>query len=161
VRALVEGFTGGYAFVTDPCWELLAWNRSFGSTFGLGGRDRGYEHNGLWIMFTDPASRRRFPDWDGIARRMVAMLRVEFAAYTESERFAALIEALSLRSAEFRAMWSHVEVFSPARWTVGELRDPASGTVEHFSTVRLPVPDTPGQTLVFYVPERSAVGSSA
>jgi PAS domain-containing protein len=153
VRTLVEGFFGGYACVTDPCWDVLAWNEQFAETFRLDGPVGGLGRNGLWIMFTDPGARTRFPDWDRLARRMVAVLRVEFAEHAGNARFGVLIEALSRRSDEFRAMWSHVEVFSPAKWSVGELRDPNTGVVSQFQTVRLAAPEAPGQTLVFYVPE--------
>jgi len=83
---------------------------------------------------------------------MVAVLRVEHAEFGANPNFAAILEKLSARSPEFVSMWSHVEVFSPMMWSVGELRDFGSGTTTKFQTVMLPIPDSPGQTLVFYVP---------
>jgi hypothetical protein len=41
-------------------------------------------------------------------------------------------------------------------WSVGQLRDPSSGKITTFETIRLPIPDSPGQTLVFYVPADGA-----
>jgi hypothetical protein len=83
---------------------------------------------------------------------MVAIFRVEHAEFGAHPSFGAVVEKLSARSPEFAAMWSHVEVFSPMAWSVGALRDPGSGAITTFQTIRLPIPDSPGQTLVFYVP---------
>jgi PAS domain-containing protein len=156
VRALVDSYSEGYAFVTDPCWDVLVWNDRFASLFGLNGETGGLEQNGLWIMFMNARVRLLFPDWEAIARRMVAIFRVEHAEFGAHPNFAAVVEKLSARSSEFATMWSHVEVFSPMAWSVGALRDPGSGTVTKFQTIRLPIPDSPGQTLVFYVPADGA-----
>jgi PAS domain-containing protein len=152
VRTLVDSYSEGYAFVTDPCWDVLTWNKRFASLFGLNGETAELERNGLWIMFTNARVRRLFPDWEEIARRMVAIFRVEHAEFGAHPGFAAIVAELSARSTEFATMWSHVEVFSPMAWSVGQLRDPVTGTITAFQTIRLPIPDSPGQTLVFYVP---------
>src|SRR4030088_3114405 len=81
VRTLVDSYSEGYAFVTDPCWDVLVWNKRFASLFGLNGETAGLEHNGLWIMFMNSRVRTLFPDWEAIARRMVAILRVEHAEF--------------------------------------------------------------------------------
>ena len=159
VRALVNSYSEGYAFVMDPCWDVLVWNDRFASLFGLNGETGGLEQNGLWIMFMNAGVRTLFPDWEAVARRMVAIFRVEHAEFGAHPRFGAVVEKLSARSSEFATMWSHVEVFSPMAWSVGALRDPGSGTVTMFQTIRLPIPDSPGQTLVFYVPEGAEVAA--
>jgi PAS domain-containing protein len=153
IAALVTSYTGGYAFVTDARWDVLVWNERFGELFDLSADGPSLERNGLWIMFTHALTRTLFPDWDGTARRMVAMLRVEYAGDENDVAYVELIAALSARSPEFRAIWSNVEVFSPMKWSVGELWDAASRSFQRFQTVRLSIPDSPGQTLVFYVPD--------
>ncbi|HWT05386.1 MAG TPA: hypothetical protein VN224_06495, partial [Xanthomonadales bacterium] len=76
----------------------------------------------------------------------------EYAGDESDAAYVALIAALSARSPEFRAMWSNVEVFSPTKWSVGELWDTSSRSFQTYETVLLTIPDSPGQTLVFYVP---------
>ena len=158
VRALVESYTPGCAFVIGPRWDVLAWNEQYGRLFEMHGAPVGnIERNGLWTMFTRGSARRLFPDWDGIARRMVATFRVEYADYVGDLGFAELLDALSARSPEFVAMWAHVDVLSPSRWSIDEIREPGSDSVQAVDTVSLGIPDSPGQTLVFFVPARCAV----
>jgi MmyB-like transcription regulator ligand binding domain/Helix-turn-helix domain len=155
-RLLVNSYTGGHAFVMGPRWDILAWNARFGELFEFGDDDHpaavSLERNGLWLMFTHPSARRLFPDWDLIARRMVATFRVEHADYARDKGFAELIEVLTARSPEFCSMWSHVDVLSPMRWSIGEIRDPRTGNIVALDTVSFSVPDAPGQTVVFHVP---------
>lgn len=154
-RSLVESYTAGHAFVMGPRWDILAWNARFGELFefrdGASG-DLGLDRNGLWLMFAHQRARRLFPDWDTIAGRMVATFRVKYADYAREEGFTELIDVLTSSCPEFSSMWSHGEVLSPARWSVGEIRDPRSGRVAALDTVSFCVPDAPGQTVVFLLP---------
>lgn len=156
ITALVKSYTAGYAFVTDGRWDVLVWNERFGELLGLSDDAPMLERNGLWIMFTHELVRTLFADWHDTVRRMVAVLRVEYAGDEHDAQYVELIAALSARSPEFRTMWANVEVFSPMKWSVGELWDAASRSFQTYQTVRLSIPDSPGQTLVFYVPDNTA-----
>jgi hypothetical protein len=161
VRALVESYESGYAYVIGPRWDVLACNDSFGELMDIGGVPGGLERNGLWLMFTRQRMHRIFPEWNLLARRMVATFRVEYADYVGDGGFGELIDALSARSPEFVAMWADVDVLSPTRWTLGEVRDPDSGAVVALDTVSLSIPDSPGQTLMFNVPTRCEIAAAS
>jgi hypothetical protein len=162
IRALVESYEPGYAFVMGPRWDVLACNDAFAGLLELNGASAGdLERNGLWIMFTHQRMRSVFPAWEEIARRMVATFRVEYADYVGDGAFGVLIDALTTRSPEFVAMWADVDVLSPTRWTLGEIRDPDSGSVVALDTVSLSVPDSPGQTVVFNVPTRCEIAAAS
>jgi hypothetical protein len=161
VRTLVDSYTAGYAFVISPRWDVLACNDAFYEfyAFSDGAQSPSLERNGLWTMFTSERSKWMFPAWPETARRMLATFRVEHADYVGDEAFADLIGALSQRSPEFVSMWADVDVLSPALWSVGEIRDPVSGAIIPLETVPLSIPESPAQTLMFYIPRRSiAVG---
>ena len=165
VRRLVESYTAGYAFVIGPRWDLMAWNAAGAVLMGLDrtveGVDASLSRNALWYMFAGPQARATFPQWDALARRMVATLRCQYADYVGDSGFASLIDALLAHSAEFAAMWADVDVLSPTRWTVGEIRDPRTGLAATFETVSLCIPESPGQTLRFVVPAATRVPLAA
>jgi hypothetical protein len=150
VRKLVEGYTSGLALVVGPRSDMLAWNNWFGELFDLDERATGLERNGLWTMFTQERQRWLYPDWGTMARQAVGMFRVAYADYVGDPGFEELIEQLSARSPEFVEAWSDVDVLSPMQWNLGDIRDPESGTTFTFETVNLPIPESPGQTLIFH-----------
>jgi hypothetical protein len=156
IRALIESYTAGCAFVIGPRWDVLFWNHGYGTLFDMGtyrnGVVSGLERNGLWLMFMAEHSRVLFPDWSAAARRMVATFRFEQADYGGDTYFAELIDALCSGSAEFATIWADAEVLSLALWSVHELCDRATGATVAYRTVTLRIPDAPEQTLVFYVP---------
>ncbi|HZZ00486.1 MAG TPA: helix-turn-helix transcriptional regulator [Candidatus Baltobacteraceae bacterium] len=152
-RGLVEGYAAGHAFVIDPLWELLAWNESAGLLFGVKGSTRGLECNGLWLIFTRKHLHDVLPDWKSVAKRMVATLRVERSAYVGNGAFDDLIASLSAVSSEFLEIWAEIGVLAPAHWTLGAVRNRASGDNVDYETVNLPIPDSPGQRLIFHYPK--------
>jgi hypothetical protein len=152
IRALIESYTAGCAFVIGPRWDVLFWNRNFGTLFGMReGDGSGFERNGLWMMFTSERAKALFPDWRATARRMVATFRFEQADYGGDRGFADLIAALSRSSPEFVSIWEDIEVLSLALWTVSEIREPATRRIVEYDTVTLKIAEPPDQTLVFYV----------
>ncbi|MGZ3497740.1 MAG: helix-turn-helix transcriptional regulator [Vulcanimicrobiaceae bacterium] len=152
VRSLVEGYTSGLALVIGPRWDILAWNKEFAKLFDLDEQTADLERNWLWIMFTQDRPRLLFPDWDTIARQTVAVFRVEHADYVGNASFEELIDALCARSSDFASHWSDVDVLSRTRWSLGKIKDPRSGMILTFQTVTLPIPESPGQTLIFHYP---------
>ncbi|MEA2689519.1 MAG: hypothetical protein QOD51_2126 [Candidatus Eremiobacteraeota bacterium] len=156
VRLLVENYTDGYAFVVGPRWDILAWNDGIGKLYDLrdDGRNLGetLNRNGLWLMFTRPDARSVFPDWEASARRMAATFRVKYADYLGDAGFGELIDALVAISPDFSAMWADVDVLSPKRWSVGDICEPGSHQTRSYETATFAIPDSAGQTLVFYVP---------
>jgi hypothetical protein len=159
IRHLVESYTAGPAFVMGPRWDFLVWNERFGELYDLGDRSESLgklERNGLWLMFMHPRARSLFHDWEANARSTVATFRAEYADYVGDRGFDELIDALGSRSPEFTELWAAVDVLSPMRWNVGEIRDPSSHKTLFFETASFAIPDSPGQTMVFFVPATSA-----
>ncbi len=103
---LVETLEPTPACVTDPFFDLLAWNRTYSRLLG------GIDHlpkaalNSLRIMFTDPAQRALLPSWSAEARKLIGQLRATIAGHPDDPRAAALIESLHDVSADFRSLWA-------------------------------------------------------
>jgi MmyB-like transcription regulator ligand binding domain/Helix-turn-helix domain len=152
VRGLVEGYTAGHAFVVDPLWDLLVWNGPAADLFEIGHSGSGLERNVLWLLFTRQHLRRALPDWKEVASQTVAALRIERSDYVGNGAFDDLIAALSVESIEFREMWSEINVLLPTRWTLGPLQNGGSVGDTQYETVALPIPESPGQTLIFHYP---------
>ena len=49
------------------------------------------------ILFTDPAMRSPYTDWESVAKTAVAQLRMEAAKYPDDPRLAALVGELSVQ----------------------------------------------------------------
>jgi MmyB-like transcription regulator ligand binding domain/Helix-turn-helix domain len=158
MQTLVESYSVGYAFVMGPRWDILARNDAFARVFGSGtlttANGSAVRSNALWLAFMDPAMRSLFPNWDATARRMVAVFRSEYADYVGEPAFQGLIDELVDASPEFVTMWDQIEVLSRSRWRIDEIREPRSGRLITLETASLSIPDSPGQTLVFYIPTR-------
>jgi hypothetical protein len=152
VRLLIESYEAGPAFVMGARWDVLACNSRFATLFRFKERNPGLERNALWSMFTWPAMRLLFPRWLESARQMVGSFRVTYADFVGDTGFEDLIRELLTKSAEFASMWSNVDVVSPMRWSIGELRDPQTGVTTAFETVNFSVPDGCNQTAVFFCP---------
>lgn len=92
------------AYVTNLCWDVVAWNAAAERVFGFEDRPRG-ERNLLRMIFGDPSMRHRCPDWPKDARRMLAGFRRDLAVAPHERSMLDLIEDLEGRSPEFRRWW--------------------------------------------------------
>ncbi|GAB3935919.1 helix-turn-helix domain-containing protein [Kribbella albertanoniae] len=93
------------AFVLGRRTDILAWNAmaaalvtDFGS---IPPKHRSY----VRLLFTDPAMRTLYPDWENVARRAVAQLRTEAAGTPGDPRMSTLVGELSTRDEQFRTWW--------------------------------------------------------
>lgn len=146
ITALVEHLDPNPAFVKGRRWDILTANRAARALFtDWLARPPGQRNELLW-MFTDPAAREIYVDWEMDAAAMLARFRLAAARRPGDPDFAALIEHLHQQSAEARDWWSRHEVLLPASGTK-RLRHPLLGEVT-FNHVVLQVADNPGQKLV-------------
>lgn len=102
------------------------------------------------MFFLDPLTRDLHRNWSELARIHVAYLRLTAGRYPTDGHLAELIGELSMRSAEFAALWAEGEV---ADCTVGamHLHHPTVGTVDVDYQVWLQ-PDSPDHRLEVYTP---------
>lgn len=100
------------ALVKTSTWDVVAWNRAALVVL------KDYEslsveqRNILRLMFLDPRVRAAQPDWESVARFVVAAFRADAARAGASRNVQALVDELSRLSPEFDAMWRDNDVRS-------------------------------------------------
>lgn len=105
LQRLMDDLTAVPAFVLGRRTDILGWNpmaAALVTDFGLiPQKHRSY----VRLLFTDPAMRTLYPDWENVARRAVAQLRTEAAHTPGDPRMSTLVGELSTRDEQFRTWW--------------------------------------------------------
>ncbi|MFJ4648824.1 helix-turn-helix domain-containing protein [Streptomyces bobili] len=116
LQRVLEDLTSVPAMVQGRRGDILAWNALAAALVtdfsGIPEKHRNYPR----LLFTDPAVRRLYADWETAAQVTVAQLRMEAAKYPEDPRLIALVGELSMRDQQFAQWWGDHRV---AARTVG------------------------------------------
>lgn len=75
LQRLVDSLDPNPAYLVNPCYDILAWNRAEAGLIGDPARLPDAERNTIWLLFTDPAMRTLLVDWRGEAQRLLAQYR--------------------------------------------------------------------------------------
>jgi transcriptional regulator with XRE-family HTH domain len=136
------------AYVKGGRWDVLAANRAARVLFtdwpALPPGDR----NKVWWMFTEPAARKVYVEWEKEASELLGRFRAAAARRPDDPAFTTLIERLHQASPEVREWWPRYEV-RPVGSGTKRLHHPALGDVAFQHTV-LQVADHPEQMLVYF-----------
>nr|WP_280922791.1 helix-turn-helix domain-containing protein [Streptomyces sp. MZ04] len=100
------------AIVLGRRMDVLAWNALGAALVTDFSEVPEKERNYVRLMFTDPALRKLYPEWEKVARTAVAQLRREAAKYPQDPRLVSLVGELSVRDEDFRTWWAGHEVAS-------------------------------------------------
>ncbi|EME63915.1 helix-turn-helix transcriptional regulator [Amycolatopsis decaplanina] len=139
------------AFVFGRYLDVLAWNALGAAlSFDFAACPAG-ERNIPKMFFLDEHAREMHPEWETVAKEVVANLRSESGKYPDDPYLAQLVGELSLGSEEFRKLWAKHTVREKAHaWKV--MINPVVGELRlRYETLRLP--DDPDQALVIYTAE--------
>ncbi|MBJ3777378.1 helix-turn-helix transcriptional regulator [Acuticoccus mangrovi] len=98
------------AIVKTATWDILAWNRAAAAVLTDYDALPPKERNVLRLMFTSPQVRAANPDWESVARFVVAVFRADSARAGAVSAMEALAEELCRESPEFAAMWREHDV---------------------------------------------------
>ena len=113
VLAVLEELDPSPAVVHNARRDILAFNQAYARVFpelaALPPEDR----NLLLVCFTNPDWRRRLPDWDDAAPRLVAQFRGAMAEHVAEAPWKRLLKRLLDGSPEFAALWERHEVLGP------------------------------------------------
>ncbi|MFE9681898.1 helix-turn-helix transcriptional regulator [Streptomyces sp. NPDC006285] len=105
---LMDGWLHTPALILDRRLDVLAGNR-LGRALFAGMLEQG-ETNLVRFTFLNPDARDFYPDWEGVARSGLAALRAGSGDLVNDRRLTELVGELSLRSPEFRRLWSRHDV---------------------------------------------------
>jgi transcriptional regulator with XRE-family HTH domain len=106
LRRLLDDLTTTPAFVMGRRTEILAWNAMAAALVADFGQIPEKRRSYIRLLFTDPAMRTLYPDWENVARMAVAQLRMEAARAPGDPRMNALVGELSTRDEQFRTWWA-------------------------------------------------------
>jgi len=92
------------AYVMNLRWDVVAWNHLADELLNFRELEVP-ERNILRMVFTNPSLRRRLPNWQQDASRLLAHFRCDLAAVPEDPVLQALVEDLCRLSPDFRRWW--------------------------------------------------------
>ncbi|MEU4537360.1 helix-turn-helix transcriptional regulator [Streptosporangium sp. NPDC023825] len=151
---LMDGWPTSPAFVLGPALDILAAN-----TLATALHEGFTAGNLARMVFTDPAGREFYRDWERAAHSCVAELRAAYGHDPESARINRLVEELSSASPAFADLWSRHEV-KPKTQETKHLRHPRVGDLDiQFSAFT--VNGAPNQQLVVYQAEPASATAAA
>jgi len=137
------------AYALGRRWDYLAWNKAADALFAISEASPRYGRNLVWRLFTSPTMRER-PNWEQIARSMLAEFRAANARYPGDRSFEELIEDLKQVSPEFCRWWPHHDVRS-ALDGHKPIEHPVLGHLE-FEHITLQVLSEPDVRIAIYTP---------
>lgn len=152
VSAITQALDPNPAYVTAGDFEVLAWNDAAASLFpSLVVRWDGERPNLARWLFCDPDAREVLPEWESVARDVLARLRAAAGRYPDDPRYTELVEELQAGSMEVQSWWPRHDVRAS---TVGRkrVRHPERGVLD-LAHAAFAVADHPEQTLVVYLDE--------
>ena len=132
---MINGVTAP-AVVTNLRWDVLAWNRLNSLIFRDYGASPPSERNLVETLFTRPSYYEDPKEFENMARRVLAKLRVDYSKSGDDPRFEALIRRLDTLSPVFRRVWRTPEI-NVRSYGIHRFRHPLYGDLafEHTSYV--------------------------
>lgn len=106
LQRLLDDLLATPAIVMGRRMDVLAWNRLAAAMITNFGQVPAKDRNYVRILFTDPAMRTLYKDWESVARTAVAQLRMEAAKYPDDPRLTGLVGELSVQDARFARWWA-------------------------------------------------------
>jgi transcriptional regulator with XRE-family HTH domain len=98
------------AFIRTATWDLIAWNRAAAAVLTDYGTLPDGQRNVLRMMFRDSRVRAAQPNWQSVARYVVASFRADVARAGAARNVQSLVDELCATSPEFAAMWRDNDV---------------------------------------------------
>jgi transcriptional regulator with XRE-family HTH domain len=117
MQRVLDHITDTPAFVMTPTHDILGWNPLAAALMVDFGEIPEPGRNFMWLVFTDPRMRSLYPDWEGLARAVVAYIRMEAARKPDDARLSELVGELSGRDEQFRQWWAGTHVAVRRRGT--------------------------------------------
>jgi transcriptional regulator with XRE-family HTH domain len=109
LQQVLDAITGAPAILTNDRQDFLAANAFARELFAdvFDGHER---PNSARFVFLDARARDLYPDWDSVARDVVAALRSAAGRTPDDRALTDLVGELSTRSDEFRRLWARHDV---------------------------------------------------
>jgi transcriptional regulator with XRE-family HTH domain len=142
------------AFIRTAIWDIVAWNKAAAAVLTDYSALPEGQRNVLRLIFRDSRIRAAQPNWQSVARYVVASFRADVARAGAARNVQSLVDELSATSPEFAAMWRDNDVQGHGDG-VKLLHHPVAGSLSmEFSAFA--VDGRPDLNMVIYNPATSA-----
>lgn len=142
------------ALIRTPTWDIVGWNNAASKVLTNYETLEGGQRNILRLIF-NPKFRRANPDWEMLARTMVAVFRADIARAGATESVQVLVDELSAMSPEFKKMWrSTNDVLGHSEGTKNIYHPTAGKITMEFSSFT--VDGRPDLNMIVYTPATAA-----
>lgn len=154
LQRLLDVLSHSPAIVRTATWDIVAWNRAAAAVLTDYSVLAPKQRNVLRLMFGHGRVRAAQPNWEAVARFVVASFRIDAARAGADAEIEHLVAELSDASPEFAAMWNDNNVQTHGNG-VKQLHHPQVGamTLEYSSFA---VDGRPDLTLLVYNPATAA-----
>jgi len=98
------------AFIRTATWDIVAWNAAAAAVLTDYSQLPDGQRNVLRMMFRDSRVRAAQPNWQAVARYIVASFRADVARAGAARNVQSLVDELCATSPEFAAMWRDNDV---------------------------------------------------
>ena len=102
LQRVLDDLVSTPAIVIGRRMDILAWNPLAAALLTDFSRIPDKKRNYIRLVFTDPAARTLYEDWETVARTTVAQLRMEAADSPDDPELTALVGELAVQDAQFR-----------------------------------------------------------
>jgi hypothetical protein len=159
VHSLLESMATTPAFVVGRGMSLLAMNHLARVVLFDMDAIPAKERNLARWTFLDPEARRRYVDWETVAADAAAILRMEAGTRPADRALHELVGELTVRSADFRRMWSDHHVYA-CTFGSKRLMHPSVGRID-IDYEAFDVPGDPDQKVFVYTAASGSASADA
>ena len=110
LQRLLDTLEYSPAFIRTATWDVIAWNKAASAVLTDYSTLPDGQRNVLRIMFRDSRIRAAQPNWQSVARYVVASFRADVARAGAARNVQSLVDELCATSPEFAAMWRDNDV---------------------------------------------------
>jgi transcriptional regulator with XRE-family HTH domain len=129
LQRVLDALDPSPAVIRTATWDVVAWNRAASAMLMDYGSLPPEQRNMLRFIFLDPRARAAHYDWESVARLVLGAFRLDAARAGAAADVAPLVDELSRRSPEFRAMWRDHDVPGVRGEAVKHIRHPVLGPI--------------------------------
>jgi transcriptional regulator with XRE-family HTH domain len=110
LQRLLDTLEYSPAFIRTATWCVVAWNKAAAAVLTDYGTLPEEQRNVLRLIFRDSSVRAAQPNWQSVARYVVASFRADVARAGAARDVQSLVDELCATSPEFAAMWGDNDV---------------------------------------------------
>lgn len=125
-QRMIDAMELSPVLVRTPTWDVVAWNRAASAVLTDYGAVPVEQRNIVHQIFCNPRIRATQPNWEDVARFVVAAFRADVARAGAATAVEGLVDNLRRRSTEFDMIWRDNDVRSFGQGTKW-VRHPTAG----------------------------------